>query len=272
MNRLSFWADEVKAASPPSSSKNKRRLIKPVSPSVLRRRQAIAGDRRAYFSPLHYEPNYAYPLLVWLPGAGGDQRQIHQVMPHISLRNYAAACVQGTRQSDEQGKPASWRQSAAEILAAEEAVFGAIEVAREKFHIASERIFLAGYADGGTMALRLALKRPESFAAALSLAGRFPQADVTAPGCAPLIRLAAARKLPLFIAQGRDSQDYPVETLCEELKLFHSAGMSVTVRQYPCQDELDSQMLVDMNVWMMEQVTGVSHTPAEAAPSFGSNN
>ena len=35
---------------------------------------SVAGDdtSRAVFAPLHYEPNYGYPLLIWLHGAGGD--------------------------------------------------------------------------------------------------------------------------------------------------------------------------------------------------------
>ena len=58
----------------------------------------------------------------------------------------------------------------------------------------------------------------------------------------------------------RDSQTYRVERVCDELALFHAAGMSVTLRQYPCGDELTTQMLRDLDVWLMEQVTGVSTT------------
>ena len=69
------------------------------------------------------------------------------------------------------------------------------------------------------------------------------------------------RKLPLFIAQGRDAERYSIERSCDELRLFHSAGMSVTVRQYPCGDELTTNMLSDMDRWMMEIVTGIAHKP-----------
>ena len=62
----------------------------------------------------------------------------------------------------------------------------------------------------------------------------------------------------MFIAQGRDSEAYPVERTCEELRLFHVAGLCVTLRQYPCGDELNTQMLQDMDRWMMEIVTGIS--------------
>ena len=48
------------------------------------------GTNQWLFVPLHYEPNYAYPLIVWLHGAQDDERQLKRVMPFISLRNYVA--------------------------------------------------------------------------------------------------------------------------------------------------------------------------------------
>ena len=43
----------------------------------------------AFFAPLHYESNYAYPLLVWLHGSGDDESQLKRIMPLVSLRNSA---------------------------------------------------------------------------------------------------------------------------------------------------------------------------------------
>ena len=40
------------------------------------------------FVPENYEPNYAYPLVVWLHDAGRSERDIVDVLPHISMRNY----------------------------------------------------------------------------------------------------------------------------------------------------------------------------------------
>jgi hypothetical protein len=78
--------------------------------------------------------------------------------------------------------------------------------------------------------------------------------------------------LPLFIAQGRDAQRYCVDRSCDELRLFHTAGMSVTVRQYPCGDELTTNMLSDMDRWMMELVTGIEHKPEPESPQRGEFN
>jgi phospholipase/carboxylesterase len=204
--------------------------------------RAEAG-RHVFFAPLHYEKNYAYPLLVWLHGAGDDERQLLRVMPLVSMRNYVAVAPRATAER-------RWRQTETDIAAAEQRVFAALEDARRRFHVEPRRVFIAGYADGGTMALRLALLNPQAFAGALTIGGPFPEGHV------PLARLDSVRQLPLFIAQGRDSARYPSEQSCRELRLFHAAGMNATLRVYPCGDELTEKMLHDMDVWIMERVTG----------------
>ena len=205
----------------------------------------------ALFAPLHYEANYPYPLLIWLHGPGDDENQLKRIMPLVSMRNYAAVGVRGTHRDDRlAGKAAyRWSQTPAEISLAEQRVFDAIEIARDRFHIAAHRIFLAGFDCGGTMAFRLAMNHPGRFGGVLSLNGEFPA------GRGTLRSLAEARRLPIFLACGRDSRQYPTSAVCEHLKLFHSAGLHVALRQYPCGHELTAAMLSDVDRWIMEQVT-----------------
>jgi phospholipase/carboxylesterase len=198
--------------------------------------------------PLHYERNYAYPLLVWLHSPEDGPNQLKTVMPHISLRNYVGAAPGDGSQDD--SAASCWPQQADAIVQALDRVEECIRVACRRFHIAERRVFLAGYGSGGTMALRLGVAASERFAGVASLGGPFPQ------GHRPLAYLPRVRQLPVLIAQGRDSQDYSVRRLCDDLRLFHAAGMSLNLRQYPCGDELTTQMLNDLNVWMMGLVTG----------------
>jgi phospholipase/carboxylesterase len=197
--------------------------------------------------PEHYERNYAYPLLVWLHDSGGDERQLREIMPLVSLRNYVSLAVRGTSQAD---RGFEWRETSEGILSAESRVAEAVSEARQRFSVHRGRVFLAGAGAGGTMAMRLALRAPEEYAGAASIGGCFPQ------GHSPLARLALARRSRLLIMHCRDSINYPIKQVCDELGLFHAAGMSVTLRQYPCGDELTTQMLRDLDVWLMEQVTG----------------
>jgi len=197
--------------------------------------------------PEHYERNYAYPLLVWLHDSGGHERELREIMPLVSLRNYVSLAVRGTCQAD---RGFGWSETSEGIVAAESRVAEAVAQARQRFHVHSGRIFLAGAGAGGTLALRLALRAPEDYAGAASIGGCFPQ------GYSPLARLALARRSRLLIMHCRDSLAYSVKHVCDELSLFHAAGMSVTLRQYPCGDELTTQMLRDLDAWLMEQVTG----------------
>lgn len=214
---------------------------------------AIAREETplALFAPLHYERNYAYPLVVWLHGPCDDESQLKRIMPLVSMRNYAAVAVRGTRRADRAaGKPGySWSQQHADQILAEQRVFDAIDAARRRFHISPRRIFIAGFDCGGTMAFRMAMDHPRRFAGVLSLCGAFPA------GRGALRSLTDARRVPIFLACGRDSAQYPSEAVCEHLKLFHSAGLHVALRQYPCGQELTPAMLSDVDRWIMEQIT-----------------
>ncbi len=245
MNRL------FAPASPPiaTSTKPAAKPIRRVDAARVRK-ATPCGDAVSYFAPEGYEANYSYPLLVWLHNAGGDERQLARVLPLVSTRNYVGLGVRGPAAAERRGY--AWPQTAEGIDAANHQLADAIAKARERFNIHSGRIFLAGYQSGGTMAYRLALRNPERFAGAASFGGPFPE------GHMPLARLAQIRKFPLLLAHCRDSQSYPTDRVCQELSLFHAAAMSVTLRQYPCDDEMTTQMLSDLDRWLMEQVTGVS--------------
>lgn len=249
MNRISALA------APPASLKSAAARVKrPTLPVAPTRHESP----NCLLAPLHYEPNYAYPLLVWLHGPDGDEREVKRVMPLVSLRNYVSVAVRGPV-AERRGF--GWPDTADGILTAESRVADAVSHARQKFNIHSERIYLAGYGAGGTMGMRLALRRPDRYAGAASLAGQFPT------GHAPLARLPAIRQSRMLIMHCRDSQAYPVDRVCQELALFHAAGLAVTLRQYPCDDELTTQMLSDLDVWLMEQVTGVpANASSEPAP------
>jgi len=232
------------------------------APLTAERREAppVAGDEpRCLFTPQHYERNYSYPLIVWLHGPDDDERQLTRIMPLVSLRNYVAVGPRGTRRSSVPGGYC-WAQQPDDIALAEERVVSAVAAARRRLNIAAARIYLAGYACGGTMALRIALANPEKFAGVLSIGGALPGT------LRPLARLHEARRLPVFLTAGRFACQYPEQQVCDDLRLLHSAGMSVNLRLYPCDDEVTTDMLADMDRWIMEQLAA-GQPAAEDQPS-----
>jgi phospholipase/carboxylesterase len=240
--------------------------VDPVLTQAVLRTNSQNGLPFSLFTPLHYEQNYAYPLLVWLHGPYDDHRQLNRVMPLLSMRNYAAIGPRGTCMYGDDQRGYHWGNHDNAVLAAEQRVFECIDVAIEKLNIAPHRIFLAGFESGGSMAFRIGLRNPHFFAGVLSVGGPFPL------GQSALSNLNRARRLPLFIAHGRDAENYPVDRVCEELRLFHTAGLNVSLRQYPCGEELTTKMLHDMDVWIMEHVTGQKMSQEETqAPASEMN-
>ena len=215
------------------------------------------------FAPLHYEPGYAYPLLVWLHGSGCDERQLLRIMPMVSMRNYVAVAPRGVLvaplgtvsagsgaiAAPEEEVAYGWSHDERDLQQAEQRIFDSIEMAFRRFHIDSRRVFLAGFDTGGTMAFRVAMNHPYKFAGVLSLGGCLPT------GGASLSRLPEARQLAVFLAAGRRSTVYGEQQVCDDLRLLHTAGMSITLRLYPCGHELSPQMLSDVDRWIIEQIT-----------------
>lgn len=216
------------------------------------------------FSPIHYEPGYSYPLLVWLHGPEQDERQIMRIMPMISMRNFVAVAPQGTFASsagDSAGQIRAtrkglankspkydWPQTPEGVCEAEQRIFDCISLAKSKCNIAPSQVYLAGFGTGGTMAFRIGMMFPGEFAGVISLCGGFPS------GGNILGQWNAAKKLQSMLAFGTESEVFTSEMACENLKLFHTAGLTVSVRQYTCGQELSKEMLQDLNRWVMERV------------------
>jgi phospholipase/carboxylesterase len=235
-----------------------------VSPVLTPQTRAVrpcdADSCHHIFTPLHYERNYAYPLVVWLHGPDDDERQVARVMPLVSDRNYVAVGPRGTAPAQAPGVGYCWPQRPDDIELAQRRVASAVAAARHWLNVAPRRVFLAGYAEGATMAFRLAMRQPRAFAGVLSFGGPFPDS------LRPLSELPEARRVRIFIANGVDSQRYPQSAVCRDLRVFHAAGMSVCLRLYPCGDELTTCMLADMDRWIMEQVAPRAALVDEPSP------
>ena len=208
-----------------------------------------AVDDLSLFLPLHYEKKYAYPLIVWLHGNDQSADQIQQIMPSVSIRNFVAVAPSAPAIDRERNQ--LWLQDPIAIGEAHESVVQAIDYATTRFNINPDRIFLAGAEQGGTMAFRIAFQRPDLFAGVISLNGPLPTERSL------LGDWARCRDLPVFWAHCRDSEDFDHDTLCQQLKLLHVAGFSVTLRQYPGFKMMSDKMLSDGNRWVMEQISSV---------------
>jgi phospholipase/carboxylesterase len=221
---------------------------------------ADAGETaHALFVPEKYAPGYGYPLIVWLHGAGSDEQQLMRIMPLVSLRNFVAVAPRGLLlgpDTADASRPSAaeiygWSASADHLQQAEQRIFDCMDLATRRLHVHPQRIFLAGFDCGGTMAFQVGLSHPYRFAGIISLGGAFPKGE---QGRAPLSRLPEARRLSILLATGRRSPLYGETEICADLRLLHTAGLSTMLRLYPDGHELAPHMLSDVNRWIMDLI------------------
>ena len=227
-------------------------------------------SHRSFFLPVHYSEKYQYPLLVWLHSDGFNEHQVEQVMPHISLRNYVGVGIRGTKAADSVGHRFDWHHSPAGIATTQEAVVQAIEAAGERFSINPSRIVLAGYREGGTMALRTAMGEPNRFAGVISLGGRMPNGSIRN------IQQLRERRIPMLWQWGTENSQFNQQNLKTDFQMCMAIGSRVEVRQYPGDDEMTTIALHDLDEWIMRHVVADSSIQDSdrwvSSPTLYSNN
>lgn len=185
-----------------------------------------------------FEP--VVPQLMW-PGAP----DIRFVFPHAPVRPvtindgmemrawYDIVSISLGRDHDQQGIAQSVNQAAA-----------LIGLERER-GIAADRIVLAGFSQGGAIAIQLALRYPETLAGLIALS-TYMLLDHRLEND----RLEANRSLPVFFGHGKSDPMVPCrlgETAAERLR---SMGHPVEWHSYPMQHSVCPQEIADLSAWL----------------------
>jgi phospholipase/carboxylesterase len=231
------------------------RLLRPAEGFYTSEVNAAGGQPVRTFLPTGYEPNYAYPLLVFFHGHGGCEEQVLRLAPRLSRRNYICISLRGpqTLGPRPDGRIGySWGADGRCDAPTEDYVLGAIQQTRRSYHVHSERIYLAGFCEGATLAYRLALQYPERFAGVVALNGAMPRHG------GPLLRLPAARSLRVLIGHGIANAVVPLAMARQDYRLFYSAGMDVRMNGYSTTHRLHPDMLRDVNRWVIDSITNPS--------------
>lgn len=202
------------------------------------------------FLPTGYEPNYAYPLLVFFHGHGGNEEQILHLAPRLSRRNYIAIGLRGSQLLGQRSDGAmgyTWASDGHCNAQIEDYVLHAVAQTRRNYHIHSERIYLAGICEGAASAYRLGLTFPDRFAGVISLNGSLP------PRGSLYLRLPEIRGLRVFIGHGIANAVQPLGSARSDSRLLYTAGLDVCMQTYPTTHRLHPDMLRDINRWIIEQ-------------------
>lgn len=211
------------------------------------------GERltHALAIPEHYEPNYAYPLIVWLHADGRNEMDACRWLSAISPQNYVGLGLRGPcADSDEPTRHYSWPdQPAASSLAGQ--VRDAIDEAGETINLHTDRVFIAGSREGGSLAVELGLMYPEWFA------------GVIAVDPAPLrerrlfARFQDAREQNVFLGSGVSPTRETRQTVRHLTELMHSAGMAIETHRSTETEQRQQKMGRTIDSWVMQTI----HSP-----------
>ena len=111
--------------------------------------------------------------------------------------------------------------------------------------VASNRIVIAGFSQGGAMALHIATRHTERLAGVIALSCYLPQANELATS-----RSAANQSTPIFMAHGTQDPVVPYPLGDESRRLLESAGYSVEWHSYPMPHSLCEPEVADIRSWL----------------------
>ena len=145
----------------------------------------------------------------------------------IYSRNY------GNRAEDGEGTDASAAQ--VEALITRENARG----------IPDERIVLAGFSQGGSIALHTGLRHPRRLAGIMALSTFLPLAERLAGEAHP-----ANRDVPIFMAHGQGDSVIPHDFARQSAELLAAAGYPLAWRSYPMEHSLCLPEVRDIEDWL----------------------
>jgi phospholipase/carboxylesterase len=115
--------------------------------------------------------------------------------------------------------------------------------------IPSERIVLAGFSQGGAMALQVGLTHPRRLSGLLGLSCYVPLPDRVRGEEAQ-----ANRSTPIFMGHGTDDDIVPVLRGETSRAFLESAGYVVDWRTYVMAHQVDAQEIVDVGEWIGDRL------------------
>ncbi len=200
--------------------------------------------------------------IIWLHGLGADGQDfvpiadelklpvaVRYIFPHAPMRPvtinggfvmrawYDISSQSMDAQQDTAGIRAS--QSLVDILIAQEVAHG----------IAPHNIFLAGFSQGGAIALHTALRQTAPLGGVLALSSYLPLAET-----APRELLEQTKATPVFMAHGRSDPIVPYALGVASRDALLKFGYAVEWHEYAMQHSVCGEELGDIAAWLGQKI------------------
>lgn len=200
--------------------------------------------------------------VIWMHGLGADGTDFVPIVPELRLPEHVAprfifpnAPVRPVTVNN--GMPMrAWydiyglgvrdREDATGIRESATLVHGLIDQELAA-GIHSERIVLAGFSQGGAIALQAGLRYPQPLAGILALSTYLPL-----PATLAAEAVAANRAVPILMCHGRQDPIVPLELARKSFDALTAQGYAPRWLDYPMQHQVCAEEIVAISRWLEE--------------------
>jgi len=198
--------------------------------------------------------------IIWLHGLGADGHDFEPIVPELDLPPGLAvrfvfphAPMQAVTINngavmrawyDVYGLDGVRREDAAGVRASQGRIEALIARERERGFTAS-RIVLAGFSQGGAMAIHTAARHGERLAGVMALSCFVPLPDTLAAEATPV-----NRDVPVFMAHGTHDPLIPLARARSGRDLLLALGYPVEWHEYPMPHSVCGEEITDISNWL----------------------
>ena len=207
-------------------------------------------------------PGAVEAAVIWLHGLGADGHDFEPIVPELGLPAaprvrfvFPHAPVQPVTINGGFLMRAWYdiyndgRQDAAGVRASQQGVEALIEREKER-SVGPHRIILAGFSQGGAIALHTGLRYPARLAGILALSTYLPLGDTLAAEAHP-----ANRDVPILMAHGTQDPLIPLARAAASRDALQSLGYSVEWHEYPMPHSVCAEEIRHIGAWLTRVLT-----------------
>lgn len=200
--------------------------------------------------------------VIWLHGLGADgydfevlARQLQLpdrvrfVLPHAPYRPVTLNAGQVMRAWYDIRTLELRQQEDAEGIRASAAIVQALIAREAERGVPAQRVVLAGFSQGGAVALHAGLRYEHALAGILALSTYLPLPDALAAEAS-----AANRRVPIMMAHGLHDEVVPLLAAQLACRILDAQGYAVDWRTYSMAHALCPDEIADLRAWLVDRL------------------
>jgi phospholipase/carboxylesterase len=207
-------------------------------------------------------PRYS---IVWLHGLGADGHDFEPIVPELVAREWPSlrfvfphAPVRPVTINNGMAMRAWYDIKGADIASRQDetgvresvAQLDALIARETERGVPAERVFVAGFSQGGAIALAGGVRHAQALAGIVALSTYLPIAEKTAGE-----RHAANAKLPIFMAHGSHDPVVPQPLGASSRDHLRTLGYTIDWHSYPMAHQVCAEEIADLRQWLGARMT-----------------